>query len=57
MKTYFLLFIVLITGCNFAPEFTSFPKIDAHVHLETLDDSLVQNIVDRVVSVIDPEDV
>lgn len=46
MKNYFALFIVFLAGCSTSPEFKSFPKIDAHVHLETSDDSFVQ-IVDE----------
>ncbi len=43
MKNYLLLFtIVIMMGCSRAPEFKTFPKIDAHVHLETSDDSFVK---------------
>jgi predicted TIM-barrel fold metal-dependent hydrolase len=47
MKNYFVLLIVLFAGCTTTPDFKSFPKIDAHVHLETSDDSFVQ-IVDDI---------
>lgn len=46
MKNYFALFIVLLAGCAINPEFKSFPKVDAHVHLETSDDSFVK-VVDE----------
>ena len=29
-------------GCSRTPEFTSFPKIDSHFHLETSDDSFIE---------------
>jgi predicted TIM-barrel fold metal-dependent hydrolase len=42
MKTYLLLITILWMGCSRAPDFKTFPKIDAHVHLETSDDSFVK---------------
>jgi len=38
---------MLLFGCTQKPEFETFPKIDAHVHLETADDSFVQLIQDN----------
>lgn len=35
---------IIATGCSQSPEFKTFPKIDAHVHLETYDDSFVELI-------------
>ncbi len=43
MKKYLLLLTVLIImGCSRTPEFKTFPKIDAHVHLETSDYSFLK---------------
>ncbi len=42
MKNYVVLLTLLLAGCSQSPEFKTFPKIDAHVHLETTDDSFVQ---------------
>ena len=42
MKKYLPLLAVLILACSRTPEFNTFPKIDAHVHLETGDDSFVE---------------
>ena len=47
MKNYFLLFCLLLAGCSPSPDFKTFPKIDTHVHLETLDDSFVQVVDDN----------
>ena len=47
MKNYFLLLSILFVGCTPSLEFKTFPKIDAHVHLETMDDSFVQVINDN----------
>ena len=47
MKNYFLLLCTLFAGCTSSPDFKTFPKIDAHVHLETNDDSFVQVIADN----------
>ena len=44
MKRYLPLLAVMIMGCSRAPEFSTFPKVDAHVHLETSDDSFVEII-------------
>ena len=33
---------LLLTGCSHKPEFKSFPKIDAHIHIETADDSFIK---------------
>lgn len=38
---------VLFVGCTSSPDFKSFPKIDAHVHLETSDNSFVKAIEDN----------
>jgi predicted TIM-barrel fold metal-dependent hydrolase len=42
MKPYLLLIATLMMGCSRTPEFKTFPKIDAHVHLITGDDSFVK---------------
>lgn len=42
MKKYIILLAILLASCTQSPEFKSFPKIDAHVHLETSDDSFVE---------------
>ncbi len=42
LKGYTVLLIVFLSGCSQKPDFKTFPKIDAHVHLETSDDSFVQ---------------
>ncbi|MFH0759742.1 MAG: amidohydrolase family protein [Bacteroidota bacterium] len=42
MKTCLILITILTMGCSRAPEFKTFQKIDAHVHLETGDDSFVK---------------
>lgn len=47
MKNYFLLLGLLIAGCTPSLDYKTFPKIDAHVHLETKDDSFVQVINDN----------
>lgn len=36
------LFALLLSGCAQKPDFKTFPKIDAHLHLETSDDSFVK---------------
>lgn len=36
---YLMLMVCFITGCSGQPDFVSFPKIDAHVHLETHDEA------------------
>lgn len=42
MKKFLLLLAVLTMGCTRKPpEFNTFPKVDAHVHLETSDDSFI----------------
>ena len=47
MKKLLIFFAVLIVGCAQKVDFKSFPKIDAHVHLRTSDDSFVQFIDDN----------
>ncbi len=47
MKIYLILFVVFLSACTQKPEFKSFPKIDAHVHLETSDDSFVPLLQDN----------
>jgi predicted TIM-barrel fold metal-dependent hydrolase len=42
MKAIVILFTVLFFACTPKPDFKTFPKIDAHVHLETSDDSFIQ---------------
>lgn len=42
MKKYLPLLAAFMLGCTQVPEFNTFPKIDAHVHLETGDDSFVK---------------
>ncbi len=42
MKPYLLIGIILLAGCSQQPDFTSFPKIDAHAHLETSDVSFIE---------------
>ncbi len=46
MRTTFVLIVLLLTGCSGTPDpaFQTFPKIDAHVHLETCDESFVEVI-------------
>ena len=44
MIKYLTLIALLIMGCSRTPEFTTFPKIDTHVHLETSDDSFIEII-------------
>jgi len=43
-RSYFLLIILALAlaGCSQQPDFESFPKIDAHAHLETSDVSFVE---------------
>ncbi len=42
MKKFLLLLVILIMGCTRKPpEFKTFPKVDAHVHLETSDYSFI----------------
>ncbi|MCK4919822.1 MAG: amidohydrolase family protein [Bacteroidales bacterium] len=42
MKNYLILFAIFLVGCEQTPDFKTFPKIDAHVHLDTSDDSFVE---------------
>lgn len=42
MKKLLVLPIILLFGCNQVPDFENFQKIDAHIHLETPDDSFVE---------------
>jgi predicted TIM-barrel fold metal-dependent hydrolase len=44
MVRYLFLIAVIVMGCSRAPEFQTFSKIDAHVHLETYDESFVEVI-------------
>lgn len=44
MKNYLILFVVLLSACTQQPNFKTFPKIDAHVHVETFDDSFMEVI-------------
>jgi hypothetical protein len=44
MKNYLLLLTVLLGACKSSPDFKTFPKIDAHVHLETADASFVKTL-------------
>lgn len=39
-----VLFAVVLSGCSRVPDFETFPKTDAHVHLETTDDSFIELI-------------
>ena len=47
MKKHFIFLLVLITSCSQSPDFKSFPKIDALVHLRTSEDAFVQFIDDN----------
>ena len=47
MKNYFFLLSFFMVSCTSSLEFKTFPKIDAHVHLETSDDSFVQVMKDN----------
>ncbi len=47
MKNHMFLFALLLAGCSQGPEFATFPKIDAHAHLETTDDSFVEDLKDN----------
>lgn len=42
-----LILSVLLTACSQVPEFKSFPKIDSHVHLDTSDDSFMEQVLDN----------
>jgi len=42
MKNQIILATLLLAGCSQQPDFETFPKIDAHTHLETSDDSFVE---------------
>ncbi len=44
MKTYLIIFIAMFTSCTQREDFKTFPKIDAHIHLETADDSFIKVI-------------
>ena len=52
MKRYLPLLAVMILGCSSAPEFSTFQKVDAHVHLETSDDSFVEIIQENNMKMI-----
>jgi len=52
MIKYLLLFAVLLMGCSQVPEFKTFPKIDAHVHLETSDDSFMKLVEENNLKMI-----
>ncbi len=47
MKNYIIIFALLLAGCSQRPDFKTFPKIDAHAHLETSDDSFVELLRDN----------
>jgi predicted TIM-barrel fold metal-dependent hydrolase len=42
MKNYIIITALVLAGCSQGPDFSTFPKIDAHAHLETSDDSFVE---------------
>ncbi len=42
MKKYLIFLAGLLTACSQTIDFKSFPKIDAHVHLETSDDAFIK---------------
>jgi hypothetical protein len=42
MNKYITLIIAILIGCSQIPDYKSFPKIDAHVHLETADESFIE---------------
>ncbi|MCK5134755.1 MAG: amidohydrolase family protein [Bacteroidales bacterium] len=42
MKNYIIICVLLLASCSEQPDFATFPKIDAHAHLETSDDSFVE---------------
>ncbi|RLE05789.1 MAG: hydrolase [Bacteroidetes bacterium] len=42
MKNYIIIIALVLAGCSQQPDFSTFPKIDAHAHLETSDDSFVE---------------
>ena len=44
MKLYLIIAVIFLASCTQKPDFKSFPKIDAHVHLETADDSFIKLI-------------
>jgi predicted TIM-barrel fold metal-dependent hydrolase len=44
MVRYLFLITVFLIGCSTRPEFRTFPKVDAHVHLETYDESFMEVI-------------
>ena len=52
MKRYLPLLAVMIMGCSSVPEFSTFQKVDAHVHLETSDDSFVEIIQENNMKMI-----
>ncbi|MEN8228160.1 MAG: amidohydrolase family protein [Bacteroidota bacterium] len=52
MKKYLPLFALLLMGCSQVPEFKTFPKVDAHVHLETSDDSFVKVVAENNLKLI-----
>ena len=41
MARYLIFMVAFLLGCSRQPDFASFPKTDAHVHLETLDEGFV----------------
>ena len=47
MKKLLVYLTVLLTACSQQVDIKSFPKIDAHVHLETSDDSFVEYVADK----------
>lgn len=52
MKNLYVLIIVILSGCSQTPDFDTFPKIDAHIHLETPDDSFVDIVKDHNLKLI-----
>ncbi len=47
MKNYIIIFALVLAGCSQQPDFALFPKIDAHAHLETSDDSFVEVLTEN----------
>ena len=47
MKKLLVYLTVLLTACSQQVDIKSFPKIDAHVHLETSDDSFIEYVADK----------
>ena len=47
MKNQIIIAALFLAGCSQQPDFATFPKIDAHAHLETSDDSFVELLKDN----------